>query len=145
MQSTEKNKFIHDMVRVGLTHKAYYFQVYDTPLGQRWLDALKDNLKQKRIIEKNFCFLGFANSKRNLTYLVGELNKSILQINSFNFDPPYEKIHPFRNDDFQYNRSLPIGKGPMCHGLKLKHDACNLLHRYFEELQGTAWKMSAFY
>ena len=31
------------MVRVGLTEKAYYFQVYDTPLGHRWLEALKDN------------------------------------------------------------------------------------------------------
>jgi hypothetical protein len=133
------------MVRVGLTHTAYYFQIYDTPLGHRWLEALKDNLKQKRILEKNFCFLGFADSKRDLTYLVGELNNSIAQINSFTFDPPYEKIHSFRNDDFQYNRSLPIGRGPMCPGLKLKHDACNLLHRYFEELQGTAWKMSAFY
>jgi hypothetical protein len=30
-------------------------------------------------------------------------------------------------------------------GLRLKHDACNLLHRYFEELQGTAWRISDFY
>jgi len=72
--STEKTNFIYDMVRVGLTNKAYYFQIYDTPLGHRWLEALKDNLKQKRILEKNFCFLGFADSKRNLRYLVQELN-----------------------------------------------------------------------
>ena len=64
MPSTEKTKFIHEMVRVGLIDRAYYFQVYDTPLGQRWLEALKDNLKQERILEKNFCFLGFADSKR---------------------------------------------------------------------------------
>tara|TARA_B100000902_G_scaffold20484_1_gene24580 strand:+ start:747 stop:1541 length:795 start_codon:yes stop_codon:yes gene_type:complete len=30
-------------------------------------------------------------------------------------------------------------------GLRLKHDACNLLHRYFEELQGTAWQISEYY
>jgi hypothetical protein len=30
-------------------------------------------------------------------------------------------------------------------GLRLKHDACNLLHRYFEELQGTAWQISNYY
>jgi hypothetical protein len=77
--------------------------------------------------------------------LVSELNKSVEQINSFTFSPAYEKIHPFVGDDFQYSSSLPIGKGPMCLGLKLKHDTCNLLHRYFEELQGTAWSMSAFY
>ena len=30
-------------------------------------------------------------------------------------------------------------------GLRLKHEACNLLHRYFEELQGTAWELSEYY
>jgi len=140
-----QNKFLFELVRVGLNDRAYYIKTYDTPLGKRWIEALKDNLKQKRILEKNFCFLGFADSKRNLSYLVKELNKSVEQINSYTFEPEYEKIHPFAVDDFQYSRYLPIGKGPMCPGLKLKHDACNLLHRYFEELQGTAWSMSAFY
>ena len=70
MPSTEKINFIHDMVRVGLTEKAYYFQIYDTPLRHRWLEALKDNLKKQKILEKNFCFLGFADSERNLNYLV---------------------------------------------------------------------------
>jgi hypothetical protein len=147
---TEKNNFIHDMVRVGLTKKAYYFQIYDTPLGHRWLRALKDNLKQKRILEKNFCFLGFADSKRNLKYLVEELNKSVAQINSFTFHPPYEKIHPFTVDDFQYSSNLPIGKAVngdemSTPGKRLKHESCNLLHRYFEELQGTAWHISDYY
>ena len=152
MPSTEKNNFIHDMVRVGLTNRAYYFQVYDTPLGHRWLEALKDNLKHKRILEKNYCFLGFADSKRNLNYLVAELNKNVAQINSFRFDPAYGKIHPFSVDDFQYSSSLPIGSRvngdtsiSKTLGKRLKHEACNTLHRHFEELQGTAWKLSEFY
>jgi hypothetical protein len=148
--STEKDKFIHDMVRVGLTNKAYYFQIYDTPLGHRWLEALKDNLKQKRILEKNFCFLGFADSKRDLNHLVGELNISVARINSFRFEPAYQKIHPFTADDFQYSSSLPIGKAVngdemATPGKRLKHESCNLLHRYFEELQGTAWQISDYY
>ena len=148
--STGKNKFIHDMVRVGLTDKAYYFQIYDTPLGHRWLDALKDNLKQQRILEKNFCFLGFADSKRNLHYLVGELNLNIAKINSYDFTPTYERIDPFSVDDFQYSSNLPIGKAvdgdeSKTPGKRLKHEACNKLHRHFEELQGTAWKASKFY
>ncbi len=138
------------MVRVGLTSKAYYFQVYDTPLGHRWLDALKDNLKQKRILEKNFCFLGFADSKRDLNFLVGELNKSIAKINDFSFMPAYNDIHPFSADDFQYSSALPIGKAVngdemATPGKRLKHDACNTLHRHFEELQGNAWQLSKFY
>jgi hypothetical protein len=148
--STQKNKFLFELVRVALDDKAYYIQTYDTPLGKRWLEALKDNLEQKRILEKNFCFLGWADSKRNLTHLVKELNKSVEQINSFTFDPPYEKIHPFVADDFQYSSNLPIGKwdnGDISKtlGKRLKHETCNLLHRYFEELQGTAWNMSAYY
>ena len=150
MPSTEKNKFIHDMVRIGLIDKAYYFQIYDTPLGHRWLEALKDNLRQKRILEKNFCFLGFADSKRDLHHLVKELNASIRQINSFNFKPAYRHIHQFTTDDFQYSSKLPIGKAVdgdemATPGKRLKHEACNLLHRHFEELQGSAWRLSEFY
>jgi len=148
--STEKNNFIYDMVRVGLIDRAYYFQIYNTPLGHRWLEALKDNLKKQRILEKNFCFLGFPDSKRDLNYLVAELNSNITKINSFKFEPAYEKIHPFRKDDFQYSSSLPIGKAvngdeSVTPGKRLKHESCNLLHRYFEELQGTAWQLSDFY
>ena len=150
VQSTQKNKFLFELVRVALDNKAYYIQTYDTPLGKRWLEALKDNLKQKRVLEKNFCFLGFADSKRDLTHLVSELNKSVEQINSFTFEPPYQKIHPFVSDDFQYSSSLPIGKAvngdeKVTPGKRLKHEACNLLHRYFEELQGTAWDISLYY
>ena len=151
MPSTkDHSKFLFELVRVGLNDRAYYIETYDTPLGHRWLEALRDNLKQKRVLEKNFCFLGFADSKRDLFYLVKELNKSVEQINSFTFNPPYENIHPFVSDDFQYSSNLPIGKwdnGDISKtlGKRLKHEACNLLHRYFEELQGTAWDLSPYY
>jgi len=150
VQSTQKNKFLFDLVRVALDDRAYYIQTYDTPLGQRWLEALQDNLKQERVLEKNFCFLGFADSKRDLPHLVRELNKSVEQINLFTFEPPYQQIHPFVSDDFQYSSSLPIGKAvngdeKVTPGKRLKHEACNLLHRYFEELQGTAWDVSLYY
>ena len=147
MPSTQKNNFLSEQVKVGLVDKAYHINIYDTPLGKRWIESLKDNLRQQRILEKNFCFLGFADSNRDLAYLVRELNRNIEQINSFVFSPRYEYIHPFGRDDFQYSKNLPIGRDDdgKHKGLKLKHDACNLLHRYFEELQGTAWKMSDYY
>jgi len=136
---------LEDKILIDYNNKKVKIDIYDTPLGKRFIEALKDNLVQKRILEKNFCFLGWADSKRDLNFLCGELNESIEQINSFTFDPPYEKIHPFRADDFQYSDRLSIGKDDSQQGLRLKHDACNLLHRYFEELQGTAWQMSPFY
>lgn len=138
MQSILENKIIIDY-----NDKNVKIDVYDTPLGERFIEALKDNLVKKRILEKNFCFLGWASSSRNLSFLCRELNKSIEQINSFSFNPPYERIDPFVADDFQYSSSLPLGPGKP--GLNLKHDSCNLLHRYFEELQGTSWKLSKYY
>lgn len=149
MQSTAETetRYLEDTVQVQLTNKSYTIKIYNTPLGSRWLEALRDNIEHKRILEKNFCFLGFADSKRDLPHLVQELNRSVQQINSFNFSPPYEKIHPFVPDDFQFSASLPVGRDQDGDfpGLKLKHESCNLLHRYFEDLQGTAWNISKFY
>lgn len=150
MPSTQENNFLYENLVIQLDHKQLRIEIYDTPLGQRFLEALKDNLAKNRVLEKNFCWLGWADSKRDLHHLVGELNKNIAQINSFSFEPAYEKIHPFSTDDFQYSDQLPTGltgtrpemEKP---GLRLKHEACNLLHRYFEELQGTAWKLSPYY
>jgi hypothetical protein len=148
--STQENNFLYENLVIQLDHKQLRIEIYDTPLGKRFLEALKDNLAKNRVLEKNFCWLGWADSKRDLHHLVGELNKSIAQINSFKFEPAYEKIHPFSADDFQYSDRLPTGltgTRPSMEkpGLRLKHEACNLLHRYFEELQGTAWKLSPYY
>ena len=145
MPSTLKTKILIDY-----NTQKVKIDIYDTPLGKRFIQALRDNLVEKRILEKNFCFLGWASSTRNLNFLCHELNKSIEQINSFAFNPTYEKIHPFSADDFQYSAKLKTGLCPdgdemSKPGLRLKHDACNLLHRYFEELQGTAWQISEYY
>ena len=141
---------LEDKILIDYNNKKVKIDIYDTPLGKRFIQALRDNLVEKRILEKNFCFLGWASSTRDLNFLCHELNKSIEQINSFTFNPPYEKIHPFREDDFQYSAKLKTGLCPDGNemskpGLRLKHDACNLLHRYFEELQGTAWQISEYY
>jgi len=147
VQSTQEDKFLQDTVEVGLSSISYTIRVYDTSLGAKWLEALKDNLREKRLLEKNFCFLGFADSKRDLDYLVNELNKNIAQINLFQFSPEYEDIRPFTTSDFQYSASLGVGRESEGNlpGLKLKHESCNQLHRHFENLQGTAWELSPFY
>jgi len=143
--STNETNYIEEKIHIEYDNKSVTVDLYDVPLVHRFLKAFEDNLVEKRILEKNFCFLGWAGSKRDLSFLVNELNKSIAQINSFEFNPPYENIHPFVTDDFQFSERLPIGRDDNMMGLRLKHDACNLLHRYFEELQGTAWRISDFY
>ena len=150
MPSTEKNNFLFEKIIIGYSDKRVKIDVYNTSLGKRFIEALKDNLIQKRILEKNFCFLGWASSTRDLNFLCGELNKNITQINSFDFNPAYERIEPFVADDFQYSANLKTGLCPdgdemSKPGLRLKHDACNLLHRHFEALQGTAWQISEYY
>ena len=144
-------------IKVTLNNLSYYIEFDpitrwrgEDQLGHRWLTALKKNLKNKLVLEKNFCFLGFADSKRDLNFLCQELNQTITQINSFKFNPPYEQIQPFSSDDFQYSSSLPTGLCPdgdemSKPGLRLKHEACNKLHRYFEDLQGQAWELSQYY
>jgi hypothetical protein len=141
--TSDKTKFLDQTVQVSLNELIYTIRLYDVPLCHRWLVALEDNLTQRRILEKNFCFLGFPNSKRNLSYLVDELNNNIAQINSFKFSDPYPSIPTFVTDDFQYSDQLPIGDD--LPGLSLKHDSCNLLHKYFEDLQGTVWQLSSYY
>ena len=152
VQNTERTvpSTLEDKILIDYNTQKVKIDIYDTPLGKRFIQALRDNLVEKRILEKNFCFLGWASSTRDLNFLCHELNNSIEQINSFTFEPPYEKIHPFRADDFQYSAKLKTGLCPdgdemSKPGLRLKHDACNLLHRYFEELQGTAWQISEYY
>ncbi len=150
MPSIENTNLLDEQIIIDYDSQQVKIDLYDTPLTKRFLSALKDNLEQKRILEKNFCFLGWADSKRDLKHLVNELNKNITKINAFEFDPSYEKLKTFDADDFQYSDQLPTGLCPdgdemSKPGLRLKHDACNLLHRYFEELQGTAWAVSKLY
>ena len=150
MPSIENTNLLDEQIVIDYDSQQVKIDLYDTSLTKRFLSALKDNLEQKRILEKNFCFLGWADSKRDLKHLVNELNKNITKINAFEFDPSYEKLKTFDADDFQYSDQLPTGLCPdgdemSKPGLRLKHDACNLLHRYFEELQGTAWAVSKLY
>ena len=72
MPSTLDNKVIIDYNNIKVT-----IDIYDTSLGKRFIASLIDNLQKKRILEKNFCFLGWADSKRDLNFLCKELNKSI--------------------------------------------------------------------
>ena len=150
-------RYLKEEIRVTLTGKrdlTYTINVISHPFMIRWLETLKDNVIKNRVLEKNYCFLGFADSKRNLNFLCKELNEAVDQINGFDWTKhglsEYKIDKTFVEDDFMFPETLPIGhavngdesKTPGC---RLKHDACNLLHRYFEDLQGQAWALSKYY
>jgi hypothetical protein len=109
-----------------------YIDVYNNSLSCRWLDALTDLVKNQYHLEKNYCWLGWIESKRTVEYICGEINRSINAINQANLG--YQIQCP------EYTVESVIQPD-----LDINHDRMNWLHRYFEDLQGTAGAMSKYY
>lgn len=120
---------LRDQVQGG--HHEIYIDVFDHSLSRRWLEALTHTIQQNLHLEKNYCFLGFPKSRRDGEYLCDEINRSIAAINRANLD--YRIDDHFALDDL------------MSLDFRLNHDRLNLLHRYFEDLQGVSGAMSEHY
>jgi hypothetical protein len=135
----------------------YYIRVEPSDFNQRWIEALKKNLKNNLHLEKNYCWLGWAKSPRNAEYICSAINESIAVINTFNYTgiwqsaglKPYIINDHFTQDAVMYSPDIyPVGKlsqDPSNLGATLKHDIMNRLHRYFEDLQGEVWNLSPYY
>jgi len=141
----------------------YTITSHDTELSRDWLLALKNDIVQPNIdLEKNFCFLGFPYTHRTVDYLCNELNEHCREINLFNTTGIWQSagLEPYVIEDWFTEQSVrfdntypiapPLGEeshddDPRYLGLKLKHDAMNVLHNHFERLQGTVWEPSKYY
>jgi hypothetical protein len=108
-----------------------YIDVADNSLSRKWLGAVNDIIRRDLHLEKNFCWLGWTESARNAEYLCTQINRSIMAINASALD--------YRIQDF-FSPSTVIQQD-----LDINHAQMNRLHRYFEDLQGTAGAMSAYY
>ena len=108
-----------------------YIDVADNSLSRKWLGAVNDIIRRDLHLEKNFCWLGWTESARNAEYLCTQINRSIMAINASALD--------YRIADF-FSPSTVIQQD-----LDINHTQMNRLHRYFEDLQGTAGAMSAYY
>jgi hypothetical protein len=108
-----------------------YVNVYKNSLSRKWLQALNHLIENNYHLEKNYCFLGFANGTRNGEYLLGQINRNIAAINSA--DIGYQI-----DDHFTLENSVDS-----CGGVDRKH--FNQLHRYFEDLQGGSGHISDYY
>lgn len=142
---------------------SYYVDAYNTQLAKDWCSALKQLLNGKKHLEKNFCFLGFPNTARNLEYLCHELNQSVLQINMFNATEIWQNaglgsyiIEDYYTpdvvrygDEYPYVRQKVEVEPAMFFekhlGYRVKHGVMNKLHNHFEILQGTVWESSQYY
>ena len=138
----------------------YYIKVYDNPLAQDWLTALKKLLQSGNLLEKNFCFMGFPKTARTLDLLCKELNQATYQINTFNSSlewvsaglNSYVIEEYFTPDVVRFGTEYPIGDrfDNGIHlvenlGLQQKHGVLNKLHNHFEILQGTVGNLSRYY
>ena len=108
-----------------------YIDVADNSLSRKWLTALNDIIQRDLHLEKNYCWLGWTESARDAEYLCTQINRSIMAINSSALD--------YRIADF-FSPANVIQQD-----LDIDHAKMNQLHRYFEDLQGTAGAMSSHY
>ena len=108
-----------------------YIDVYDNSLSYKWLTALNELIKNNYHLEKNYCWFGFVDSPRDKNYLINQINDSITAIN-------IADIGYYIDNYFTIENSIDSEGG-------INHDQFNLLHRYFEDLQGVSGQMSPFY
>ena len=113
-----------------------WVNVFQTNLALKWYNALNDILKDDLHLEKNYLWHGWADHERNGTYLCEQINKTFDAINNSNLD--YEIKDRFVLDDILIDTDNP-DEAPF------DHDKLNVLHRYFEDLQGTTQQLSQHY
>jgi hypothetical protein len=120
-----------DVIEIDLDDVTVYVDVHDNTLSRKWLAALNDLIAKDYHLEKNYCFLGFADSARNGAYLLEQINSSISAINQAD-------IGYLIDDHFTLANSVATGGG-------VDHTHFNQLHRYFEDLQGGSGHISNYY
>lgn len=104
---------------------------HDNELASDWIPALKGLLQSGNLLEKNFCFIGFPETARNLEYLCNQLNEHIATINNYFDDYHIEET-------FNPSYLILTDLGP-------NHHLLNQLHNHFERLQGTVENLSDYY
>jgi hypothetical protein len=108
-----------------------HIDIDDNSLSRKWLTALNDILKNDLHLEKNYCWLGWCESDRSAEYLCTQINRSIHAINSAGLGYVIQ-------DFFAPSNTVAPNGG-------IEHAHMNQLHRYFEDLQGSAGAMSPYY
>ena len=108
-----------------------YIDIEDNSLSKKWLVALNHLLANQYHLEKNYCFLGFDQSDRTVEYICNQINYSITSINQ-------QQLGYTIDDWFTVENTITDNYW-------LNHDRMNILHRYFEDLQGVAGSLSQYY
>lgn len=118
--------------------KTVYINVYDNSLSRKWLRSLNDLLNNNYHLEKNYCFLGFAEGERNGKVILDQINRSISAINTADLGYVID-------DYFSLDNTIESDQISNANGRKIIRNKFNNLHRYFEDLQGVSGSMSLYY
>jgi hypothetical protein len=122
--------------------KTIFIDIFDNSLSRKWLLAFNDLLFKNYHLEKNYCFFGFVEHRRNGPFILDQVNCSIQAINQA--DIGYQIDNYFSMDNCLTDE--PLKNAFLQHvGRNLVHDKLNQLHRYFEDLQGVSGDISPFY
>ena len=108
-----------------------YIDVYDNSLACKWMAALNHLIELDYHLEKNYCWLGWTESQRNLDYICTQINHSIDAINQAQLG--------YAIQDFFSPANTVAENG------SIDQNHMNQLHRYFEDLQGISGSMSPYY
>lgn len=129
------NQIMLDQIEMTLrgndSELTVYIDVHDNSLSRKWLAALNDLLRNGNHLEKNYCWLGWTGTARDVEYLCVQINRSIKAINSsdlgYHIDDWFSPANVVQAD------------------LDIDHEHMNRLHRYFEDLQGWSGGISNYY
>jgi hypothetical protein len=123
----------------------------DTEPARLWMQALQDILRSGRRLDKNYCFVGFPNSPRDLDYLCQRLNRAAHAINTHGWQQ--HGLAPYVIEDWfapdvvrfgpEYGRPESVHPDMLWHSTK--HEVMNRLHNHFERLQGTVESPSPYF
>ena len=108
-----------------------YIVPNDSQLARDWITALRQLLQSDCMLEKNYCFMGFAGTARTLDYLCTQLNQAVWQINLFNRSGEWQSLGLadyqiedwFAPDVVRYGTEYPVAIGgtqPYDVGLQVK-------------------------
>ena len=108
-----------------------YIDVCNNSLSRKWLTSLNQLITDDYHLEKNYCFFGFPEGPRTGSYLIEQINTSISAINSAQLG--------YNIDNYFTMENSVSADGDV------NHNQFNLLHRYFEDLQGVSENISRYY
>jgi hypothetical protein len=109
-----------------------YIDIDNNSLSRKWLGALNHLIANDYHLEKNYCWLGWTGTERSVDLLCQNINRSVEHINRSALDY-YIATDPFTSANVVDEK------------LGVNHERMNLLHRWFEDLQGWSGSISNHY